>query len=220
VTGHEVQRDEQLRSYAASRRTSRGAESYATKYDREWHKRVSSHAERRVIRRLLRRTALRDAAVLDIPCGAGRLSPLLEPVASQLVSADYSASMVSVLRRVRGHEGLVSDAFHLPFADRSFDLVFSARLSHHIADADLRARYLGEVMRVARTWAIATVFDSDSLKNRLRELRRRFSDKRPKHTLSREQVAAIAAGAGFGIEAAIPLSRLASGHVYYLLRRS
>jgi ubiquinone/menaquinone biosynthesis C-methylase UbiE len=220
VIGNEVQQDDQLRGYAASRRTSRGAESYATKYDREWHKRVSSHAERRVIRRLLRRTGLRGGAVLDVPCGAGRLTPLLEPVASRLVSADYSASMVSVLRRVRGHEGLVSDAFHLPFADRSFDLVFSARLSHHIADADLRARYLGEVMRVARSWTIATVFDSDSLKNRLRELRRRFSDKRPKHTLSRQQVAAIAAGAGFEIEAAIPLSRLASGHVYYLLRRS
>jgi SAM-dependent methyltransferase len=127
--------------------------------------------------------------------------------------------MVSVLRRVRGHTGLVSDAFHLPFPDRSFDLVFSARLSHHIADGDLRARYLGEIMRVSRSWTIATVFDRDSLKNRLRELRRRFTDKRPKHTLSREQVAAIATGAGFEIEAALPLSRLASGHVYYLFRR-
>jgi ubiquinone/menaquinone biosynthesis C-methylase UbiE len=219
VTGNEVQRDDQLRAYAAGRRTSRGAESYATKYDREWHKRVSSLAERRVIRRLLRRTGLRDGAVLDVPCGAGRLTPLLEPVASRLVSADYSPNMVKVLRRVRGHAGLVSDAFHLPFADGSFDLVFSARLSHHIADTELRARYLGEIMRVSRAWIIATVFDSDSLKNRLRELRRRFADKRAKHTLSRRQVAAIAERAGFGIEAALPLSRLASGHVYYLFRR-
>ncbi len=219
MSGNEVQQDDQLRDYAASRRTSRGAESYATKYDREWHKRVSSHAERRVIRRVLRRTGLRDGVVLDVPCGAGRLTPLLEPVASRLVSADYSPSMVSVLRRVRGRAGLVSDAFHLPFPDRSFDLVFSARLSHHIADADLRARYLGEVMRVSRSWTIATVFDSASLKNRLRELRRRFTDKRPKHTLSREQVAAVATRAGFEIEAAVPLSRLMSGHVYYLFRR-
>ena len=219
MTGSEVQRDDQLRAYAAGRRTSRGAESYAPKYDREWHKRVSSLAERRVIRRLLRRTGLRDGAVLDVPCGAGRLTPLLEPVASRLVSADYSPSMVKVLRRVRGHAGLVSDAFHLPFADGSFDLVFSARLSHHIADSELRARYLGEVMRVSRAWTIATVFDSDSLKNRLRELRRRFTGKRSKHTLSRQQVAAIAERAGFGIEAAVPLSRLASGHIYYLFRR-
>jgi ubiquinone/menaquinone biosynthesis C-methylase UbiE len=219
MTESEVQQDDQLRSYAANCRTSRGAESYATKYDRECHKRVSSHSERRVIRRLLRRTGLRDGAVLDVPCGAGRLTPLLEPVASRLVSADYSQSMVGVLRRVHGHVGLVSDAFHLPFPDCTFDLVFSARLSHHIADADRRARYLAEIMRVSRTWTIATVFDSDSLKNRLRELRRRVMDKRPKHTLSREQVAAIAARAGFEIAAGIPLSRLASGHVYYLFKR-
>lgn len=220
MTGSEVRQDAQLRSYAASRRTSRGAESYATKYDREWHKRVSSRVERRVIRRLLERTGLREGRVLDVPCGAGRLTPLLEPVAARLVSADYSPRMVGVFQRVHGRPGLVSDAFHLPFPDRAFDLVFSARLCHHIADAGLRASYLAEVMRVSGTWTIATVFDSDSLKNRVREFRRRFTDKRPKHTLSRDQVEAIAARAGFGIEAGIPLSRLASGHVYYLFKRA
>jgi SAM-dependent methyltransferase len=164
---------------------------------------------------------VKDGLVLDLPCGAGRISPILAPAARTLISGDYSRTMVEVLKRryESRHPVLVADSFKLPFADRTFDLVYSARLSHHIGDDALRLAYLKEVLRVSKAWTIVTIFDARSLKNLLRNMRRAFSKKRPKNTLSREQVAEIAAAEGFSIVDAIPLSRLASGHVFYVLQR-
>lgn len=212
--------DPLLDQYAASRRSTRGAESYATKYDRELHKRVSSWFERRVIRRAVARTGVSQGRVLDLPCGAGRLTPLLAPAARSLISADYSPDMLRVFKRERGKPCLVADAFHLPFADRTFDLVFSARLSHHISDDALRAAYVREILRVSAAWAVFTIFDARSLKNVLRRLRTQVSAKRPKNTLTREQVEGLAREAGFELVAGYPLSRLASGHVFYVARRT
>lgn len=165
---------------------------------------------------------MKNGLVLDLPCGAGRITPILEPAARRLISGDYSRTMVEILqRRYDGrHPVLVADSFKLPFADRTFDLVYSARLSHHIGDDELRLAYLREVLRVSKSWTIVTIFDSRSLKNLLRNMRRAFSKKRSKNTLSREQVAELAASQGFSIVDAIPLSRLASGHVFYVLQRA
>lgn len=215
----ETRQDPILDQYAESRRSTRGAESYATKYDRELHKRVSSYFERRVVRRALSATGVSQARVLDLPCGAGRLTPLLLPFARQLISADYSPAMLRVFQRQRGLPCTVADAFHLPFGDRTFDLVFSARLSHHISDDDLRAAYVREILRVSAQWAVFTIFDTRSLKNVLRSLRRKVSKKRPKNTFTREQVQALTAECGFELVTGFALSRLASGHVFYVARR-
>jgi SAM-dependent methyltransferase len=216
----ETRQDQTLDQYAESRRTTRGAESYATKYDRELHKRVSSYFERRVIRRALSLTGGPHARVLDLPCGAGRLTPLLEPVARTLISADYSPAMLRVFQRQRGRPCTVADAFHLPFGDRTFDLVFSARLSHHISDDALRAAYVREILRVSAGWAVFTIFDARSLKNLLRQLRVRAGKKRPKNTFTREQVGELTRESGFELQAGFALSRLASGHVFYVARRN
>jgi SAM-dependent methyltransferase len=212
--------DRQLEVYAGARRGEERAASYATKYDRELHKRISSYFERRVVRRALAITGARNATVIDVPCGAGRLTPLLLPVSARLVSCDYSPAMLRQFRRAHREPCFVGSAFDLPFAERSFDLVFSARLSHHIASDERRADYLREIMRISAGWVIVTIFDRNSLKNRLRELSRRFSGKRSKHTFARADLERIARGSGFTVAAGLPLSRLASGHVFYVLRRA
>jgi SAM-dependent methyltransferase len=212
--------DRQLEMYAGSRRHDERAESYATKYDRELHKRISSYFERRAIRRALAITGADRATVLDVPCGAGRLTPLLQPVSSRLFSGDYSPAMLRQFQRAHREPCFVGSAFDLPFADRAFDVVFSARLSHHIASDDRRADYLREIMRTSARWVIVTIFDRDSLKSRLREISRRFTGKRSKHTFARGDLETIAAAAGFRIAAGLPLSRLASGHVFYVLQRT
>jgi SAM-dependent methyltransferase len=212
--------DRQLEVYAGARRREERAESYATKYDRELHKRISSIFERRAIRRALAVTGARDANVLDVPCGAGRLTPLLSPVSARLVSCDYSPAMLRVFRRTHRGPCFVGSAFDLPFADRSFDVVFSARLSHHIGSDARRAAYLCEIMRISTGWVIVTIFDRNSLKNRLREVSRRLRAKRSKHTFARGDVERIARERGFTVAAAFPLSRLASGQVFYVLQRS
>ena len=211
--------DRQLELYAGSQRRDTQAESYATKYDRELHKRISSYFERRAIRRAIAVTGAQRATVLDVPCGAGRLTPLLQPASQRLFSCDYSRAMLRQFQRARRGPCLVASALDLPFSDRAFDVVFSARLSHHIASDERRADYLREIMRASGRWVIVTIFDRDSLKARLREISRRFTGKRSKHTFARRDLEQIARASGFRIAAGLPLSRLFSGHVFYVLER-
>ena len=75
-------------------------------------------------------------------------------------------------------------------------------------------------MRISAGWVIVTIFDRNSLKNRLRELSRRWRAKRSKHTFARGDLERIARERGFTVAAGFPLSRLASGQVFYVLRRS
>jgi|GEM_PF-384758 len=212
--------DAQLERYASQQRTAEQAESYSTKYDREFHKRVSSYFERRAIRRALAATGLESGVVLDLPCGAGRLTPLLQPVAAHLVSSDYSGEILKIFQSRYDSPCFEGNAFQLPFADRALDLVFSARLSHHISDPERRRDYLREIMRISGGWVVVTIFDRASLKNRLRELRRKFNNKRPKNAFSRAEVAELAESEGFTVQARFPVSRLASGHLYYVLGRN
>ena len=53
---------------------------------------------------------IKDAKVLDVPCGAGRLTPLLKPMASTLVSVDYSPAMLTIHHSVHGQPCSVGSA--------------------------------------------------------------------------------------------------------------
>jgi hypothetical protein len=187
--------------------------------DRELHKRISSHFERRAIQRALAITGRARRLGDRRAVRRRRLTPLLEPVSSLLVSCDYSPAMLRQFRLAHRRPCFVGSAFDLPFADRAFDLVFSARLSHHIASDERRADYLREIMRISGGWVIATIFDRDSLKSRMREISRRWSGKRSKHTFARGDLSASRCG-WLRVVAGLPLSRLMSGHVFYVLRRT
>jgi hypothetical protein len=75
-------------------------------------------------------------------------------------------------------------------------------------------------MRVSRKWLVFTYFDTESIKNRTHEFRRRFNGKRSKWTLDSQEVKEVSQSAGFEVVRSIWLSRLFSGHRYVLLRRS
>jgi Methyltransferase domain len=51
---------------------------------------------------------------------------------------------------------LVSDGLALPFADHSFDLVFSNAVVEHVGDATAQRRFLREHARVGRHWVATT----------------------------------------------------------------
>lgn len=216
--------DPQLERYAASRATSQGAASYDTKYERELHKRLSDRVERRVIARALALAPGPHERVLDVPCGAGRLSPeLVSHTRGRIFEADYSPSMLERCRaNAKGYKPHLArvNALALPYTSGSFDLVFSARLSHHIGLESDREKWLRELCRVSRRYVVATFFDASSLKNLLRLARSPFSRKRAKNTMRLGRVHQLANEAGFSVKAAIPLSRIFSGHRYIVLEKA
>jgi SAM-dependent methyltransferase len=82
--------------------------------------------------------------VLDLGCGDGQLTARLAAAGAKVRGADASAAMVEAARG-RGVEAVVSQAEALPFADGSFDAVFSNAALHWVRGQD---EMMGEVRRV------------------------------------------------------------------------
>lgn len=204
-----------------------GAAGYKKKFKKHWNERINNMHEQSLVRKLLDEAGPADGSriALDMPCGYGRLYPLLHERGFRIVEGDWSFCLLqeAVRNQISSGAGACghvrATALALPFKDASFDLVLSVRLCHHISSPDERVQYVQELFRVSKRDIIFTYFDTASIKNRIREFQRRFTDKRAKWTLSRRQVETLADAAGFEIIRSVPLSRFFSGHRYTMLRR-
>ena len=150
-----------------------------------WRSPRRARRDGQLIERALRRFASEAdmASVLDVPCGTGRLAPLLSTKSERYVGIDVSAAMIERARSEGpgSHEtpGLhaVADAATLPFADRSFGTVIACRLLHHIVDdAELR-QIVAELVRVSSGLVVASFWNARSWQAR-RPGKRRDADGR------------------------------------------
>lgn len=83
---------------------------------------------------------------LDVACGTGFLT---QHLTGDVTGLDQSASMLDVARtRVPAARLVEADAFPLPFADGSFDRVFTAHFYGHLGEP-ARTGFLAEARRVA-----------------------------------------------------------------------
>ncbi len=97
----------------------------------------------------LRQGAPHQGRVLDAGCGGGRSTALLAAAGYQVTGIDISAA---ALRRAKANvssAGLVMGGVDssLPFANDSFDVVFSSEVIEHLVDVN---RALAEMRRVLR----------------------------------------------------------------------
>ncbi len=199
-----------------------GAASFNTKYDREWHKRVCTQREYKVIQKCFGITGAVDS-ILDLPSGAGRLFKAYQPFGKRFYAMDISHEMLKFARQNLAEwkpSMSVGSAFTMPLKDGSVDVAFSARLFHHVPDRDERHRYIRELCRVSRKYVVMTFFHTWSLKNILRMIRRPFNRKKQKVTMTTDELRELARTVGWEVVTTIPLSRIASGHHYAVLRRS
>jgi ubiquinone/menaquinone biosynthesis C-methylase UbiE len=92
-------------------------------------------------------SALPPVRTLDVACGTGFLTRHLR---GDVVALDASASMLDVAReQAPDAEFVQGDALSLPFADGSFDRVFTSYFYCHLEE-DARRTFLAEARRVAR----------------------------------------------------------------------
>jgi len=92
------------------------------------------------------------ADVLEIGCGTGVHARLLAEAGARLTAVDLTPTAVELTKRRLDLAGLQADvreadAESLPFADASFDLVWSWGVIHHSESTD---RVLDEIARVLR----------------------------------------------------------------------
>jgi SAM-dependent methyltransferase len=90
--------------------------------------------------------ALTPARTLDVACGTGFLTQHLP---GSVTGLDQSASMLELAAaRLPGAGFVQSDALRLPFADGSFERVFTSHFYGHLDELQ-RERFVAEARRVA-----------------------------------------------------------------------
>jgi uncharacterized protein YbaR (Trm112 family)/SAM-dependent methyltransferase len=199
------------------------AADYNVKYERELLKRWSTRREFQLLERLLS-SQPRSRRLLELPCGGGRLSSSLAPHTDLLVEADVALGQVQYGRQhsriTTPQIWMTASALRVPIRDGAVDGVVCVRLCHHLPKPAERERVVAELLRVARRFVIVTFFDFYSLKNLLRRARRPFNRKRPKYTMSRQELHQIGRQHGAHLAACPALSWIGSGHRYALLVKS
>jgi SAM-dependent methyltransferase len=125
------------------------------------------------------------ATFLEVGCNWGRWCVSAARRGYSVVGVDPSLDAIRAARRVAEELGVeaqyvVADARHLPFADASFEVVFSYSVFQHFARPDAVAAF-GEIGRVLAPRGrslvqMANVWGARSLWNQLRE--RRFREPR------------------------------------------
>lgn len=96
---------------------------------------------------------LHPKRVLEVGAGPAGMSVLLSQLGIEVVSLDNDPAVLKVAEATRQRFGgrnelKFGDAFQLPFADNSFDLVFHQGLLEHFSNEDVH-RLLDEQLRVA-----------------------------------------------------------------------
>jgi ubiquinone/menaquinone biosynthesis C-methylase UbiE len=97
-------------------------------------------------------------SALDLPCGTGRLAPLVFERSIATTGADVSLEMLHEAIRKFGKKFpiLQCSADAIPLRDGSFDAVFAIRFLFHL-DRGGRAAVLAEMARVSGRWLILDV---------------------------------------------------------------
>ncbi len=154
-----------------------------------------------------------DSLVLDLPCGAGRMTPFLVGLGYKVVAADSSIDMVrlarerclerfgeqEVERRVRF---LTEDILTTSFPDGAFDAVLCNRLLHHFDSAALRRSALSELARVCSGPVVVSFFSSRALDAIWLRVRESLRAQQPQHRYPVSPAEFIADIEASGLEAA------------------
>jgi ubiquinone/menaquinone biosynthesis C-methylase UbiE len=180
--------------------------------------RLKNWNTKRVISKLVRFTERKGLAI-DIPCGTGRLSPLILKSGYQWIGADISFEMMMKSReRMDGFKNsfwnIRLDAEAIPFKDNSIDCIFSIRFIYHIP-FETRYRMLKEMGRITNKWLIIDYNYPNRLK--VGSLLRKGPAKR-RTTL--QEISKELKENGFNIHKAISVSRFFSDNIIFLCKKS
>lgn len=161
----------------------------------------------------------KGSRILDLPCGAGRLTRLLVEAGMQVTGADSSPHMVehaqqnwrNLCAKSPSYDHAVRfevrDVMDTGYGDGEFDAVFCNRLFHHFNDAATRVEALKELRRISKTAVVVSFFNSfalDAVRFRLKYWLRRTKplDRIP---IPLDDFATDVHAAGMEIDSTIPV---------------
>ena len=134
------------------------AQHYAASFGFQWHRyqktQLDSEELRESERHFLAKTAMRPEdlkgkLVLDVGCGMGRFAEVATRWGARVVGVDLSAAAEVAAKNLVDREftAFQSDAFALPFALESFDVIYSIGVLHHTPDCEAAVKGLNKYLK-------------------------------------------------------------------------
>ncbi|MEW6222348.1 MAG: class I SAM-dependent methyltransferase [Candidatus Hadarchaeota archaeon] len=114
--------------------------------------------------KILRHMPEKLGRALDLGCGTGLLLGELRKKAKVVIGVDASEKMLRGAK-ARGGEVVLADADHLPFRDRTFDLVASVTLLQNMPKPARTVKEIARVMKVGGTAALTSLGRKHSPEN-------------------------------------------------------
>lgn len=134
------------------------AENYAGSFGFQWriHARtqLDTDSSRRSEDAFRRRTGfkpddLKGKLVLDVGCGMGRFADVATRWGAHVVGIDLSLACEVAAGNLTGRAATIlqADVFQLPFADRSFDFIYSIGVLHHTPNCEQAVKVLPRLLK-------------------------------------------------------------------------
>lgn len=159
--------------------------------------------------------------MLDVPCGTGRLAPLLLHNGFRWIGADISYEMIEVARRktkvfknVAGNVRL--EAEHMPFKSGSIGCVASIRFIYHVPTSEERITILRELGRISKKWVIIDYNYPNPVRSLYRRIGYLVKPPKRKKRLSMREIHDELEAAGLRVYRVFPVSRMLSDNVILL----
>jgi len=134
------------------------AQHYAASFGFQWHRYQTTQLDRDDLREserhFLAKTALRPEdlkgkLVLDVGCGMGRFAEVATRWGARVIGVDLSAAAEVAAKNLAEREftAFQADAFALPFAPESFDVIYSVGVLHHTPDCEAAVKGLNKYLK-------------------------------------------------------------------------
>lgn len=109
--------------------------------------------------------------VLDLGCGSGRVSELIDAAGGQYVGMDVSSGLIEQARQqYPEHEFHVGTMLETGFHDAEFDVLLLVASFHHVPSDELRLQTLQEMARILKPGGIAAMTNWNLHQRRYRAL--------------------------------------------------
>ena len=123
---------------------------------------VTENERTRLNQRIISKISKESKLILDVGCGNGWLSRMIQNNENEIVSLDIAINnvMKSLANNPHSnHSGFVADVFHLPFQKNSFDSIIASEVIEHVYNPKKFIDCLFQILKPGGELIITTPFD-------------------------------------------------------------